>query len=489
MPVRPTRRELLAGGAGLAAAVAVGGLDYGLAAHSAPPAPAGPTVRSYLSRTDLRPPAISVKVVSGTLSPGLLLLTPTSPSGQHGPMIVDETGEVVWFQPLPTGETATNFQVQTYRGEPVLTWWQGKLITGYGSGQYVVMDRSYRQLARLSGGPGDTDLHEFQLTAAGTALSTNYQQTGTLLDCVIREVDVASGRTVLEWRASDHVSVSESYQPRPKPGAGPWDFFHANAVAVDSDNNLLISSRHLSTVLKVHRTTGAVIWRLGGKRGDFTVASEARFHWQHDVRRCSDGTLSVFDNGEGATTDEKQSRGLILQVDEAARTATLHRQLLHPNALLVQTQGSVRELPGGASFVGWGQQPYFSEYAPDGSLRYDAQLMGGNYSYRAFRSAFEAAPTDLPAVAVTRGAGGDRTRTGEMTVHVSWNGATQTARWLVRTGASADTLTAVALAHRSGFETPIAVGRQDFVAIDALDSGNQVLGSSATIAVSSVLQA
>ncbi|GIH20497.1 hypothetical protein Raf01_86690 [Rugosimonospora africana] len=476
------------GGAGLAAAAALGGVDYGVAAHSAAPAQ-GPAVRSYLSRTDLRPPAISVKVVRGILSPGLLLLTPTSSSGQHGPMIIDETGEVLWFRPLPAGQTATNFQVQTYRGEPVLTWWEGKLITGYGSGEYVVLDRGYRELARLSGGPGSTDLHEFQLTDAGTALSTNYQQTGDLLDCVIREVDVATGRPVVQWRASDHVSLSESYQPRPGQGAGPWDFFHANAVAVDSDGNLLISSRHLSTVLKVHRRTGAVIWRLGGKRSDFRVAGDARFHWQHDVRRRSDGTLSVFDNGAGATTDEKQSRGLILDVDESARTATVRRQLLHPSALSVQTQGSVRELPGAASFVGWGQQPYFSEYACDGSLRYDAQLLGGNYSYRAFRANFEAAPIDTPAVAITPGAGGDHTRTGEMTVHVSWNGATRIARWMVRSGPGADALTAVALAHRSGFETPITVERARFVAIDALDSHNEVLGSSATITVASALRA
>jgi hypothetical protein len=443
-------------------------------------------VRTFASRADLRPPAISVKVVSGTLSPGYLLLTPTSPSGQHGPMIVDETGALVWFQPLPAGRTATNFQVQTYRGEPVLTWWEGKLISGYGNGEYVVMDHGYHELTRISGGPGSTDLHEFQLTPAGTALSTNYQQTGALLDCVIREVDVATGRTLLAWRASDHVALAESYQPRPKPGGGPWDFFHANAVALDADGHLLISSRHLSTIIKVHRQTGAVLWRLGGKRSDFAVAAAARFHWQHDVRRRSDGTLSVFDNGAGATTDEKQSRGLILDVDEAGRTVRLHRQLLHPNALSVQTQGSVRELPGAATFVGWGQQPYFSEYAADGTLRYDAQLLAGNYSYRAFRSSFDGMPADRPAVAVTADQG---TRAAEVTVHVSWNGATRAARWLVRTGATPDALTPVALAHRSGFETRIPVQHQGYLAVDALDSTNQVLGSSATIPVATTSRA
>ncbi|GAA5196183.1 hypothetical protein GCM10023322_64530 [Rugosimonospora acidiphila] len=477
------------GGAGLAAAAAVGGLDLALTSDSAPkPAKPAPAVRNYLSRTDLRPPVISVKVVNGVLAPGLLLVTPSPPSGQHGPMIVDETGEVVWFQPAPSGQTATNFQVQTYQGEPVLTWWQGKQISGYGNGEYVIMDSNYHEITRLSGGPGNVDLHEFQLTSAGTALSTNYQQNGSLLDCFVREVDVATGRELMRWRASDHVSLSDSYQPRPKPGAGPWDFFHVNAVAVDStDNNLLISSRHLWTVFKVHRQTGEVLWRLGGKRSDFTIADDARFHWQHDVRRRSDGKLSVFDNGYGATQNEKQSRGLILDLNESAHTVSLHRQLVHPNALLVQTQGSVRELPGNASFVGWGQLPYFSEYAADGSLRYDAQLQGGSYSYRAFRLDFQGMPTDNPAVAVTRGTG--ERQDDEMTVHVSWNGATQAARWVVRTGASKDALTAVALAHRSGFETPIRVARQDYFAIDALDSSNQVLGSTSPIAVSSVLRA
>ena len=50
-----------------------------------------------------------------------------------------------------------------------------------------------------------------------------------------------------------------------------YDYLHLNSVEVDTDGNLLISARNTWTVYKVDRSTGAVLWRLGGKRSDFTI--------------------------------------------------------------------------------------------------------------------------------------------------------------------------------------------------------------------------
>ena len=69
-------------------------------------------------------------------------------------MILDNDGQPVWFRPVPNeGEDAMDFKVQRYRGEPVLTWWEGTHI-GYGRGEYVILDASYREITRVRAGNG-----------------------------------------------------------------------------------------------------------------------------------------------------------------------------------------------------------------------------------------------------------------------------------------------------------------------------------------------
>src|SRR5581483_5371910 len=114
-----------------------------------------------------------------------------------------------------------------------------------------------------------------------------------------------TGRLVMEWRSLDHVPVSESSRHM----GDPYDYFHINSIDVAPDGDLLISARHTSTVYKLARRTGEVIWRLGGKRGDFDVAPDARFAWQHHVRQADARTFTVFDNGyDGMTRSHDESR-------------------------------------------------------------------------------------------------------------------------------------------------------------------------------------
>ena len=40
-------------------------------------------------------------------------------------MILDSHGGLIWFKPLASRIFASDFQVQTLNGKPVLTWWQG----------------------------------------------------------------------------------------------------------------------------------------------------------------------------------------------------------------------------------------------------------------------------------------------------------------------------------------------------------------------------
>ena len=148
--------------------------------------PAG-SVRAFQSRPDLRPPTVTTAAGAGAeadlANPGLLFLGPgpvsLNGSQQYGPLIVDRAGTPVWSRPLAAGLQATNFTASRYRGNPVLVWWEEKILqSGYGQGEAVVLDHAYREIARVRAAGGRSmDLHALTLTPQGTALFTCYPAT------------------------------------------------------------------------------------------------------------------------------------------------------------------------------------------------------------------------------------------------------------------------------------------------------------------------
>ena len=197
-----------------------------------------------------------------------------------------------------------------------------------------------------------------------------------------------------------------------------------------------------------------MIWRLGGKSSDFTIGRGVRFAWQHDARRPAADAITVFDNGsDGPTRSQSQSRGLRLAVDEAGRTVRLSAAYLHPDPLLASSMGSVQVLPQGRVMVGWGAEPFVSEFTEQGSLVADLRMVDKQLSYRGLRLPWHATPTSGPALAVRRAA-----HRGSRTLYVSWNGATDIASWQVLTGRRRTDLRPVRTVARRGFETAIALG-------------------------------
>jgi arylsulfotransferase ASST len=492
---------VLLGAGGAALALAGGGAGYTLAPdRSTTATPVGPAVvpPKYRSRPDLRAmPDVTITTPAAGTVPGYLLFTPASGTGLWGPLMVDEQGSPIWFKKVPDPATvAIDFKVQRYRGKPVLTWWEGTIGgtggQGVGQGEFVLADQSYAEITRVrAAGTEQADQHDFVITPAGTALFWVYDPVpydlsalggpadGVLHDGVIQEIDIATGRKVFEWRARDHVAVADSYAPLPQGTSAhlPYDYFHANSVGLAADGNIIASSRHTWTTFKINRTTGAVLWRLGGKKSDFAVDERAKFFWQHDFRQRRDGSYSVFDNGAGITKERDYSRGLVLKLDETAKTAKFVAEYLHPDKLSAPTQGNFRELADGGSFIGWGQLPYFSEHAVDGSVRLAGHLPLDNQSYRAYKADWTGLPLDQPAL-------GLRVAGGTTIVDASWNGTTKVARWRARWGTQPGALTGSAETARTGFETALTInGQPEYVVAEALDASGAVLGSSSAIPV------
>jgi Arylsulfotransferase (ASST) len=496
-----TRGQFLrAAGGGLAGFVVSGRADAALwRASGLGGTPAASTARSqswlsFRSRPDLRPPALFLSdpsAAAATAAEGYLFVCPTSkPLAQAGALIVDTAGHPVWFHPVRPGRWASNFRVQSYAGRPVLTWWQGEVRPpGYGRGEGVILDSSYEQLAVVRAAHGRAaDLHEFRLTPQGTALITCFPQTaqadlsavggprdGLVYESIIQEIDVRTGRLLLEWRGLDHIPVGESYQPI----GGTYDYLHVNSIDVMPDGHLLVSGRATCALYKVHRHSGRVLWRLGGERSDFAMGRDTRFNWQHDAQWAGPGRISVFDNGSGPERTEPHSRGLLLDVDQARRTVRLAHAYRHPTPLRTLAMGSVQPLADGNVMVCWGLIPTLSEFSPQGELLTELLLPWGYNSYRGFRMPWEGLPTDRPALAT-----GPPTSSGTSVLYASWNGATGVANWQVSVGQSAASMQPAGSVPRRGFETAIPVSTsQGYAAVTALDAGGAALASSAPLAL------
>jgi arylsulfotransferase ASST len=476
---RLTRTDFLAAGAAaLVAAPAARGLGRAPAV-----AAAGDNLQHFVSRPDLKPPVVSVLHRGDALAPGYLFVAPSSGPGQRGPMIFDDAGRLVWFRHV-AGKAVTDFKAALYRGRPVLTWWEGKVVDGLGDGEWVVVDASYRELVRFKAAHGlHADLHEFQLTPEGTALVTSNEivtsnltsvggsSRGTVVGGVVQELQLPSARLLHQWRSLEHVPVAET-AIRARPGPR-FDYFHVNSIDVDTDGNLIVSARNTWAAYKIDRRDGRVIWRLGGKRSSFALGAGTRFYWQHDVRRHADGRVTVFDNA-AAPAKEPQSRALVLRLDEKRRRVSLERAFVHrPARVLSHFMGNTQLLAGGHVVVGWGGSPFVTEFAPDGSIVFDASLPKGGQSYRAFRLPWSGRPGGDPALAAQNGV-----------LYASWNGATEVASWQLLEGAAAADLRRTQTVPRAGFETalrPEASTRA--AAVLALDRSGAPLGRSAPVAL------
>jgi hypothetical protein len=450
-------------------------------------------VQHYRSAPTLTPSAVKITTAAKPgAAAGYLFLAPYQGQGSAGPMIAEQNGALVWFHPLAPGHAASNFQVQQYEGRPVLTWWQGRILrVGFGQGEDVLYDSSYRQIATIRAGNGyRADLHEIRLTPQGTAwidafdpihmnlASVHGSSRGVLTDSVIEEIDVKTGLVMWEWHALGHIPLRNSLN-HVSGGEYPWDYVHINSISPGTSGDVLLSARNTWTLYDVNMHSGGFNWLIGdGGHTSFRLGSGVRFYWQHDAEFQPGGLISVFDNGSNPPK-ERQSSGLLLRPDFSTHTVALAKRFANPTkTLLASSQGNMLTLPGGDWLLGYGGLPNFTEFDSSGHVLLDGTLGKSVQDFRTYLSPWSGQPTSAPALAAQAAGGG-------VTVQASWNGATGVASWQVLAGASAETLAPVATVPRQGFETTIHLGAPaQYVAVRALGASGQTLGTSPAVAVS-----
>ena len=477
-----------------------------------------PEVWNFVSAPSLHPMKVTINVDKPGTSSGSIFVAPftlygAEMIGQTGALIFDQTGNPIWFDPLCSKYIQNaDFRVQSYFGRPVLTMWEGT-ISGTQTADpnlpagdpepgayYKIINRNYKVIKKVIAQYGYTsDLHEFVITKRNTALFTAVKQipadlttfggskNGFIDDYSIQEIDLETGRLIFFWNALAHVNPADSMMPASSAveSNNIWDCYHMNSIDEGPDNTLLISMRNMWAIYTIDKKTGNVIWQLGGKQTDFNIEPGAGFSWQHDARYRCDDRISIFDDAccaSSTSPPECQSHGLLLQLDYQKMTARAIRTYFHDPILYVPSQGNVQNLPNGNQFIGWGQEPYLSEYAnagntindPSLNFLYDMQFPNKNMTYRAFKNKWVGLPLYPPSIAFTPSC---------EDVAVSWNGSTETASWQVLAGPSPLCLyVVIESTPRTGFETKIKIkSKEQYYQVNALDACGLVIGTSQII--------
>jgi hypothetical protein len=496
------------------AVVVVGFLALDLAFAGSHGAPVGKFkisgAYSFLTAPSLHPPKLHAdKLASaGELAPGYIFtanfynLNYPPLIGQSGPLILDSNLQPVWFHPVSEKLVAANLSLQTYEGKPALAWWQG-VVTNTGateSGEDVVVNQHYQTIARLKATGGWVlTLHAMTISGEDAWVTANKNiaknlsnyggaYNGALIDSAIQEYNLKTGRLISSWDALQHIPLGDSYASVPTNGF-PWDAYHVNALQLTGSGTFVVSMRNTWAAYMVQVADGKIEWTLGGRHSSFSFGPQAAFQWQHDVELGPGSTVSMFDDhccqltGGGTSVPATgPSRGLVLKLDPEAHTATLLRQYTGEDEFESEYMGDAQPLANGNAFVGWGSEPYLSEYSPSGKLLLEGHFPGSDLSYRSTVDQWVGLPLTQPAAAV-------RDEGGGAAVYASWNGATEVASWRVLAGSGAGRLAAVGAAAKAGFETKIPVaGSHSTFQVQALDARGRVLGSSQRLAATGTAQ-
>ncbi len=365
------------------------------------PASAARHVASSSPRTAVTDSLPGVHVLfSSDPSPGYIYLSNLYWDVETTPylLVLGNDGRAVMTR--KTGINCYDFKLQPNGS---LTYYYGD--DGYGFFQEA--DRAFTVVDSFKCGNGyATDPHELILLPNGHALLMGSDpefidmsklvpggyNPAEVVGLIIQELDQEKN-VVFQWRSWDHFNITDAWHL--SFASSYIDYVHGNSLDVDTDGNIILSSRHLNEITKIDRETGNIIWRLGGTNNQFTFVNDPLgFSYQHDVRRIANGHLTVFDNGDFHVP--AFSRALEYALDETNMTATLVWQYRDTPDVFGFAMGNVQRLKNGNTFIGWGAtNPTVTEVDSGGNKVYEMSLDEGLYSYRAYRSDEEAQVTGV----------------------------------------------------------------------------------------------
>jgi len=321
---------------------------------------------------------------------GVLFLAPLALGNTQAPylLIQDSTGVILFQRNMPA--PCYDFKLQP---DGRMSYFDSN------KWQFTILDNNYEPVDSFVTGNGYlTDVHELRILPNGHAilLGTDAQTVdmsqivpggnpaATVLGNVIQELD-QDKNVVFEWRTFDHFQITDATHE--DLTAPVIDAVHANALDLDNDGNILLSSRHLDEITKIDHATGDILWRMGGKHNQFTLLNQAEwFSHQHAIRRIANGHVTLFDNGNFRVP--QFSRALELSLDETNKVATNVWEFDNAPEYAF-AMGYVERLDDGSTLVSFGTAaPAMVQARPDGSVSQVLNLPPSQVSYRVLRQAF-----------------------------------------------------------------------------------------------------
>jgi VCBS repeat-containing protein len=332
----------------------------------------------------LLPPSHAFYVVTPTLGAG---------AGPYA-VIFDNHGVPVWWD---TEAPAAPSDAKVLP-DGTIAWWSNTAPHG---DDYEIHSFDGTLLKNFFAASGRTDSHDFQLEPNGNYLLLSYQPRehvdltafgppggpdDTVTDAVIEEL-TPDNESVWSWSTQGHIGLEETGRWWPTALASPArDIVHMNAVEPAGDDAILISLRHTDAVYKIKKSTGEVIWKLGGTwtPKSLTVKGDPEGAYplggQHDVRLQPDGTITIHDNN---TNLPDPPRAVRYQIDEAAKTATLVEEVTDPRVPSSFCCGSSRRSADGSWLMSWGGRSLVTEFNSADQRTFALGFGGTVFSYRA----------------------------------------------------------------------------------------------------------
>ena len=267
-------------------------------------------------------------------------------------------------------------------------------------GVYYELDKGFNIIDSFYAKNGySTDTHELQLLQNGNALLLGQDDqkvdmsqiveggnpNAIVVGCILQELNPFKN-VIFQWRSWDHYKITD-VMPDINLLDSIIDYVHANAIDVDTDGNFLLSARHLDEITKINRTTGDIIWRLGGKNNQFHFINDTiGFSHQHCIRKIANGDITMFDNGN--LHKVQISRAVEYKLDETNKTATLVWEYKNDPVIYSSAMGSVQRLDNGNTVIGWGvnmtNNVQITEVTNIGKKVFEIEIPY-TWSYRSFR--------------------------------------------------------------------------------------------------------
>tara|TARA_B110000495_G_C22980498_1_gene576299 strand:+ start:151 stop:1413 length:1263 start_codon:yes stop_codon:yes gene_type:complete len=235
--------------------------------------------------------------------------------------------------------------------------------------RWIIADKSMNEIDTLQCSSGLTDYHDIQILSNGNYILQAYDSLivdmsslieggnpSALVKNILRIQEFNENHElILDWSAFDHLNIQDFTNLNLTNSEFSW--MHGNSIEIDYDDNIIISDRRSSQLIKIHRTTGSALWILGGPLNSFEIVNDSfeGFSKQHDARRLDNSNILLFDNGNNH--EPPTSRVVEYQIDEENMIATLVWEFFNPYGDLSASMGSVQRLPNENTLINWGNIP------------------------------------------------------------------------------------------------------------------------------------